>query len=97
MHENSDFSLSDLEELIFNCPDGIGDLVRMDVFDLCSIPGTDGWIKYYPTSYEFKCLPADLFIQVWKYFSGQEILESDLVFNYNGRLARFLKPIDNPF
>lgn len=45
----------------------------------------------------FKSIPSDVYCQVVKYFYHKPIADSDLVFDYNNRLARFISPIANPF
>lgn len=95
------FSLSQLKKCVNSCPNGIGLLVRVQAFELFKIRGAKGWRKAYTgetdQENEFKCLDADIVHQVIKYFYGDPISENDLVFVHNGRLARFLKPIENPF
>lgn len=100
------FSLKELRKAVANCPEGIGNLVKIEMFDLHKIPGTDGWMKVVYSfssspdkgdNVKFKCLEADIYHQVVKHYLNQPITENDLVFYYNGKLAKFLKEIDNPW
>ena len=47
--------------------------------------------------YVFKCVDSDLCCQFVKYFYGAPIEEHDLLFDYKGSIAKFVKPIDNPW
>ena len=100
MDNGPKFSISKLEKVINNCPFGIGKLVRMKVFNLYKLEGTDGYVKSYygnPSEIEFKCLNAEIFHQIVKYYLNKPITENDLVFYHDGKLARFLEPIKNPW
>ena len=91
----TDYSLTDLREAI----DAFHGDFRVRRFELDGIPGTSGWCKFYDSDrdFELKCLGADIFHVVLKYFYEQPITPRDLVFSYNGTLAKFLEPIPNPF
>ena len=99
------FGVNKMKEIIHSCPLGIGELVRLDMFELFKVQGTDGWTKtYYEQSesgkagtVEFKCLDAEIFHQIIKHYNGETITENDLVFYHNGQLARFLKEVNNPW
>lgn len=96
---SSGFSLNELRVAINTCIGGIGELVRVDMFDLHKI-GNVGWMKTYygdEDRVEFKCLDAEIFHQIVKHYYGVPITEDDLVFYHNGRLAKFLKEVDNPW
>lgn len=98
--ESFRFPIKQLESLVSTCPDGIGELVRVEKFSLHKIPGTDGWMKEYWDSrndVEFKCLEANIYHQVVKYYFGEPIEQDDLVFYNGNRLAKFLKEIDDPW
>lgn len=45
----------------------------------------------------FKCVDSDFMCQYIKYFYNLKIEESDLVFDYKGKVAEFETPIRNPF
>lgn len=92
------FSLNKLKSVVNSCRDGIGLLVRIDAFTLNDI--NVGWIKtYYDSSerIEFKCVDAEVYHQVVKHYFGIPITENDLVFRHNGKLAKFLCEVDNPW
>ena len=95
------FSLSQLKDVVNSCPKAVGNLVRVTSFQLHKIKGTNGWMKYYNDRFdnkiEFKCLEPEVVHQVIKYFYFEPITEHDLVFVHNDKLAKFLKPIENPF
>lgn len=101
------FSMKALREAVKSCPHNIGKCVRVDLFELTKIAGTDGWMKSYydaqPGSYiaepraEFKCLDADIYHQIVKHYYCKEITEDDLVIYHNGMLARFLREVDDPW
>ena len=84
--------------------DGLGQFLKIEYFKLVRIAGTDGWMKINPNAsvymadeVEIKGLESELYPQVIKYLCNLEISENDLVFYHNGRLAKFLRPIENPF
>lgn len=94
------FSLSELKKAVNSCSSEIGSLVRVESFELSKVIGTEGYVKYYNNDsnrIEFKCLNSEIFHQVVKYYYGDCITENDLVFYHNGKLARFLEAIDNPW
>lgn len=84
------------------------DILRCEYFILEKIQGTDGYIKtcfrnigigdrIKPYRIDFKCLNAEIFHQIVKHFYGEQITEDDLVFYHNGKLARYLQEVDNPW
>lgn len=82
------------------------EMLKVEFFKLEKIQNTSGWMKVNPNiqhiknkieGIEFKCIDGELFPQIVKYFIGNTILDEDLVFYHNGRLARFLEPIECPF
>jgi len=94
------FSLKQLRETVSEFPILENDSFRVSSFELSKIDGTTGWLKTYNQDdgkIEFKCLSADIYNQVIKCYFDKPIRTNDLVFYYNGRLARFLNPIDNPW
>lgn len=96
--EGCGYSFGKLEEVIASEPSGIGNLVKVEMFTLYKIDGTDGYRKTtYSGETSFKCLPAKLMIQVVKYYTGEPITENDLVFYDEGRIVRYLEAIPNPF
>lgn len=96
--DNCGFSLNDLRETIRNEPNRIGDLVKVELFNLEKIHGTNGWIKYnYDDTISFKCLDGDTIHQVVKHYFGEQITKDDLVFCHNGKLAMYMEAIDDPW
>lgn len=94
------FSLSELKKAIDSCPLNIGQLVRVEMFELYKIEGTDGYLKIYnndSNDIEFKCLNAEIFHQIVKHYFGEPITENDLVFYHDGKLAKFLEEVNNPW
>lgn len=92
------YSLNALERVVKDEPNGIGELVKIQSFCLRRIGGTEGYTKTtYDGEVSFKCLSAKMVVQVVKHYTGEPITESDLVFYDEGRLARYLEPIKNPF
>lgn len=92
-------SLNQLKDIVNSCPGEIGNLVRVEMFDLHKISDL-GWMKVMCGStdkIEFKCIDAEIFHQIVKHYFNLRITENDLVFYHNGRLARFLKEVDNPW
>jgi hypothetical protein len=86
----------------------ISSIIRVTAYMLEKVKGTDGWIKYTTyTKYtdeeyinmdiSFKCLDSEIYNQVIKHYLGKAITYNDLVFYHNNRLARFIKPIENPW
>ena len=81
--------------------------IKTEMFLLRKVKGTDGWMKqkyeiigneaYRTNEAEFKCLDAEIYIQVIKHFYALDIEDDDLVFYHNGRLGKFLGKIENPW
>lgn len=94
-----DIALFELEEIIEYAPYYIGELVRTDTFELHKIPNSNGWMKisYDEEEPQFKCLEVETYNQYIKHYYDIPITENDLVFRHNGRLARFLEGVDNPW
>ena len=101
--KSSGISRSALNEIVNSCPLGIGSMVRIEVFDLEKIKGTNGWMKVLydfdgdKNRVEIKCLDAEIYHQVVKHYLNQKIEDDDLVFYHNGMLAKFLHEISNPW
>lgn len=94
------FSLADVRNTVNSCPFGIGQLVRVEMFELEKICGTDGYMKIYNDDsdrIEFKCLNAEIYHQIVKHYYDMPITENDLVFYHDGKLARFLEEVSNPW
>lgn len=92
------FSMRELKKVVNSCRDGIGILVRVESFELSKID--DGWVKSYNDDsgkVDFKCIDAEIYHQVVKHYFGKPITDNDLVFYHNGRLAKFLKEVNNPW
>ena len=80
------------------CPDLCG-LVKITKFALKKIDGF-GWVKQFihpastdfvmPDDYEFKCVEADKYHILTKLYRLEELTDDDLVFRYNGMLAKYL-------
>lgn len=81
----------------------IKDIVRITIFKLEKIKGTDGWAKFiyddnkFEIDVEFKCLNAEIYHQIVKHFLNEPIIDDDLVFYHNGNLAKLLNPVENPW
>lgn len=102
--EDCGYTMSKFYRVLENNP--IGEYIRLTMFDLYKIKGTDGWMKYIydfdnePESddkVEFKCLNAEIYHQIVKHYYNEVITPNDLVFYHNGQLAAFLKEVDNPW
>ena len=94
------FSMSELRKVINDCPNKIGEFTEIRTFELQKIEGTDGYAKIYnddSNDIEFKCLNAEIFHQIVKHYYGKNITKNDLVFYHNGKLARFLEKVNNPW
>lgn len=92
-------SANEIKEAINSCPQKIGELVRFEMFGLQKV-GDYGWMKVIydePERIEFKTINADIYHQIVKHYRNMPITEDDLVFRYNGVLARFLKEVENPW
>lgn len=100
---NMGFSLDDLQKAIDSFPpmEHYRVDLRVETFSLEKLNGIDGWCKVsYPDGekrVEFKCVNAEIYNQVIKYYLGEPITDDDLVFYHEGRLARFLKEVDCPW
>lgn len=94
------FSMKKFRDVVAECPGGIGNLVRVGTYQLSKIKGTGGWLKEHNDekgTVEFKCLPSDIYHQVVKYYTGDPITDSDLVILHDGRLAKYMEAIKNPW
>lgn len=93
------YNTATFSKLIHGCPEGIGSLVRIEAFRLHKF--NDGWYKKGLNDSDglpdFKCVDAEIFHQIVKHYFKEEITQNDLVFYHNGRLARFLYEVDNPW
>ena len=78
-------------------------IVRISQFRLEKIANTKGWNKLFLDASgmcgfaEFKCLSSDIYPQIARYELGEEPTENDLVFYHDGRLARYMEAIENPW
>lgn len=102
--EDGGYCLNDLYDALEKHP--IDKYIKLTMFDLTKIKGTDGWMKsvydFNANSdaediIEFKCLNAAIFHQVLKHYYNEPITSSDLVFYHNGQLAAYLKEVNNPW
>lgn len=93
-------------DMLYNCVkialefSDIKKYIRLTMFRLEKICGTDGWIKHMindPKLIEFKCLSAEIYHQIVKHYFCEPIEDDDLVFYHNGNLAKFLKEVENPW
>lgn len=94
------FSLSELKKVVDSCPLDIGQLTRVEMFELYKIEGTDGYMKIHNRDsdvIEFKCLNAEIFHQIVKHYYGKPITKNDLVFYHDNKLAKFLEEVSNPW
>lgn len=97
--DNFKYNFATIIQTVMSCPNDIGKLYDVKKIRITKIPNTDGWIEsdYHFEDFKIKCLDANLHHQVVKYFLGQPITDNDLVFNYQGVLARYLKEMGNPW
>ena len=68
--------------------------LKVELFILHKIKGIDGYYKEFPlddNNIKFKCLDSLYLPFVIRYFSGEEVTESDKVFYHNGLLAQFIE------
>ena len=70
--------------------------VRVELFTLHKINGTDGYYKEIlgtneDANIEFKCLDNYMLPFVLRKFNGEEITESDKVFHHKGLLSKFIE------
>lgn len=102
--DECEYCLKDIYKILKSHP--VGRYIKLTMFDLNEIPGTEGWIKQIynlDTAFdaedkvEFKCLNADVFHQIVKHYFNEVIEPNDLVFYHNGELATYLKEVENPW
>ena len=86
-----------VEDAIYSFSPYFSKIMRVDYFSLHKINGTSGFIKKHADHVDFKCLDSEIYHQVVKYYFGLEITDDDLVFYHNGKLARFLKEVEDPW
>jgi len=67
------------------------DWLRVDMFTLESIGDQKFFVKknLITKDVSFKGIPSNLFMQVFKHYTGGEVTEYDMMFYYEGRLAKF--------
>ena len=93
---NLGISMNKLKEIVQSCTSGIGNMYRVNLFDLHK--AGEGWIKSYNCGVtELIGYDKNTVNQVVKHYFNMPISEDDLVFEYNDKLAKFLKEIDNPW
>lgn len=102
--DNAGYSFNQLQTIVKSHP--IGNTIRITMFDLHKIKGTDGWLKniYNVGEHcenrdivEFKCLNSEIYHQIVKHYYNEVITPNDLVFYHNGKLAAYLEEVDNPW
>lgn len=101
------YSRKALREVIASAPDGVGEYFEMVTFTLNKAKGMDVYLRYTKSqttinssfTYEFHKIGSEKEIanQLVLYLFSTPINNDDLVFEVNGRLARFEAPIDNPW
>ena len=78
------------------------DMLKVSKFVLKKIEGF-GWVKQFIYSistdalsgrYEFKCVESDKYHILSKLYRGEEVTEDDLIFYYNGKLAKYINKDD---
>lgn len=96
----SGFCLGQLKDVISSNRNRIGNLVRVEMFDLWKLDKYGGWVKNnysfnafpdYGDNIEFKGIKTETFHMAVKEYYDEPITENDLVFCHNGKLAKFLK------
>ena len=79
-----------------------GEYLSFEMFDISKIDLVDGWVKHSYNegfgcaccdSVSFEKVDKTVLIQVIKKYYGLTISDDDLVFDCNGKLASYLKPI----
>jgi hypothetical protein len=57
------------------------------------IPNSDGYIRRFVNKegYDFKCIDIILMPFILRAYAGEEVQEEDMVFRYEGRLAKLLE------
>ena len=93
------YTIKELKETVHDS--FLGPYVKIKEFDLHKLQGIDGYVLNVYDDVEdyvvFKCINGEIFHQVLLHYYGFPIKEDDLVFYHNGKLARFLEPIPNPW
>ena len=70
--------------------------IHFEVYTLGRIVGSQAYIKKFDTKFvdkdfELKCLNPDEAPFIYRYLKNESITDNDMVFEYNGKLAKFLK------
>lgn len=100
------FSFDSFCKTIRSCPNGIGNLLRVNMFTLYKLDSIKGWQRNYSSIsdynpneeyIEFKRCDEEVYHQIVKHYFGFEIENNDLVCCHNGELAMFLQPIKDPW
>ena len=101
-NNESCYTLDELVGIIKKCPNGIGNLVKVESFTLKKL-GNFGWHKtgFNAITEEnidvFKGINSEIYPQIVKYEQNLPLTDNDLVFYHDGKLARFLEGVENPW
>lgn len=90
------YELHIFKNAVKKCLKGIYFPLKIEVFTLKKINGTDGYCKFIYTNFaltniKFKCLDSLYLPFVIRKFNNEEVTESDKVFYHNGLLAKFVE------
>jgi len=85
--------LSKKVQLVLDAKEKEGVNLRQEVFLLRYIPNSDGYIRRFVNKegYDFKCIDAIMMPFVLRAYAGEQVMEEDMVFRYEGRLAKFIE------
>lgn len=79
----------------------LSEKVKVDSFILRKLNGIEGYVKVRigdpDKEVEFKCINGEIYHQLLLHYMDMPISENDLVFYHDGKLAKFLNPIPNPW
>lgn len=104
LYDNKNIISASSDEIIIAIEDEkYADVMKSDVigielhttfFKLKHLKPHSFFVREFPDgTFDFKCVPAHFFAQVYKYYTKQGIEERDLTFYFEGKKARFIEPL----
>ncbi len=85
--------LSEKVQFVLEVKDKEGISLRQEVFLLRYIPNSQGYIRRFVNKegYDFKCIDAIMMPFVLRAYAGEQVMEEDMVFRYEGKLAKLIE------
>ena len=84
---------SEKVQIVLDAEEKEGINLRQEMFLLRYIPNSGGYIRRFinKKGYDFKCIDAIIMPFVLRAYAGEQVMEEDMVFRYEGRLAKLIE------